>query len=420
VTHMEQRTDSPYPRLDRPVLAGVGVLLVIGAVLFTLGDRAHDWRYYQYQFGNLVSEKLGADKARTVPVGLQQIWVPALGRADRCVTCHQAVTWKGFEGAEEPYRTHPIEPLAHHPIEKFGCSACHGGQGWAVDAEPAHGPIEHWEEPMLGRELGESYSLVDDKAALMQMNCNVCHRFDRETAGAGAINLAKQLVAAKGCRACHVINGRGGTIGPDLTFVGDKAPEQYDYGRLSGQKTAFAWHVAHLKEPKALVPETVMPNFNLSSKDTQALAVLIMSWRKAPVPAAFVAGVPRTDPQTEEQKEQERRMLEGPGAWFVKTGCFVCHSISVFGVRSPAQIGPDLSNAVEDVQSRFGRTIDDFLAAPTGTMSVVLSRQIVLTPEQKATAIEKLRQAFAEYEKEKAAKEAAPPKAGPAALKASD
>ncbi|MHB9001078.1 MAG: c-type cytochrome, partial [Thermoanaerobaculia bacterium] len=78
----------------------------------------------------------------------------------------------------------------------------------------------------------------------------------------------------------------------------------------------------------------------------------------------------------------------------------------VFGIFSPAQIGPDLSNAVEDVQSRFGRTIDDFLAAPTGTMSVVLSRQIILTPEQKAIAVQKLREAFAEYQRLKAA----PPK----------
>ena len=237
----------------------------------------------------------------------------------------------------------------------------------------------------------------------MQMNCNVCHRYDRETKGADFINLAKELVEQKGCRACHVINGRGGTIGPDLTYVGDKAPEQYDYGRLSGQKTAFAWHVAHLKDPRALVQDTVMPNFNLSTKDAQALAMLMLSWRKAPVPATFVAGVPRTDPQTAEEKETARRMKTGPGAWFVKTGCFVCHSISALGVKSPAQIGPDLSTAVEDVQSRFGRTLDDFLASPTGTMSVVLSRQIILTPEQKAVAIQKLREAFAEYQKQKAA-----------------
>ena len=65
-------------------------------------------------------------------------------------------------------------------------------------------------------------------------------------------------------------------------------------------------------------------------------------------------------------------------------------------------IGIDLSTAVEDVQTRFGRTLDDFLREPTGTMSVVLSRQIVLSPEEKQVAIGKLREAFAEHQKQKA------------------
>jgi cytochrome c2 len=405
---MEKRSDSPFPKKDRPILAIVGVLLVVSTALFAWSDRQHDWRYYQYAFRSRVTGKLGAEKARDIPKGVQQIWASDLRRADRCITCHQAVTWKGFETAEEPFRTHPAEPLKHHPIEKFGCTSCHGGQGWAIDTADAHAPAEHWEEPLLGRELGEAYSLADDKAALLQMNCNVCHRYDRETPGAGAINLAKKLVAEKGCRACHVVNGRGGTIGPDLTWVGDKAPEQYEYGRLSGQKTAFAWHVAHFKDPRALVPDTVMPNFHLSTGQAQALAMLALSWRKAPVPADYRPGLPRTDPQTPEELAEEQRMKTGPGAWFVQTGCFVCHSISALGVKSPAQIGPDLSTAVEDVQARFGRTVDDFLREPTGTMAVVLSRQIVLTPQQKETAVQKLREAFAEYQKQKQAGTTAP------------
>ena len=106
---MEKRTNSPYPA-DRPARARrrSASLLVVSTVLFARSDRRHDWRYYQYEFRNMVAEKFGAEKARhRARPGIQQIWVPALGRADRCITCHQATAWKGFETAEHPYRTHP-------------------------------------------------------------------------------------------------------------------------------------------------------------------------------------------------------------------------------------------------------------------------------------------------------------------------
>ncbi len=400
---MEKRTNSPYPHLDRAVMAVVGVLLVAGTVLFVWSDRARDWRYYQMEFRSMVAGRFGEDRVQALPSGIQQIWVSELGRADRCITCHQATAYKGFENAEHPYRTHPEQPLRTHPVEQYGCTSCHGGQGWAIDTEAAHGEVAHWEEPLLSRTLGQEYTLATETSALMQMNCNTCHRYDRETAGASAINLAKSLVNEKGCRACHVINGFGGTIGPDLNAVGEKPPEQYDFSRLMGQRTTFAWHVAHFKDPRALSQDTVMPNFNFSTEQAQALSMLMLSWKPAHVPARYLSGAPRTDHRTEEELAAELAMKTGPGRWFVDTGCFVCHSVSSLGVRSPAQIGPDLSTAVEDTQSRFGVTVDQFLDNPTGTMSVVLSRQIVLTPEQKATAVEKLREAFAEYQRQRAA-----------------
>lgn len=380
-------------RTDRLGVSIAGIVVCAAAVFIFYDAFTPAWRTYQARFRSQVEEHSGAERAATVPSGLQQVYVKELDRVDRCMTCHQAYEWKGFENAPEPFRTHPKEILEKHPVAKYGCTICHGGQGFATSADEAHGLVRDWEHPLLGRELGDFYVLSDRKA-LIQINCNACHRYDRETSGAGYINRAKELVNLKGCRACHVINGRGGTVGPDLTWEGMKNPEQFNYERFKGFSSEFSWQIAHLKNPKELVPETVMPNFNFSSADAQAMAMLVMSWKRENIPLAYVPNSNFRDVPTKEEIEKEDRMLKGPGSFFVRKNCFVCHAISTLGIDAAAQIGPDLALAVEDVQSRFGRTLDDFLARPTGTMEVVLSTMITLTPEERDEAISKLRNAY--------------------------
>ena len=378
---------------DKLVLSVVGILFFVLTAYLFYSSLTPEWSAYQSDFKDLVGEKFGHERAALVPTGLQQLYVKELGKSDRCITCHLGVEWKGLEGAPEPFRSHPKEILEKHPLLKFGCTTCHGGQGYATDAQAAHGLIEHWEEPLLGKDLGDFY-VLNDKSALMQMNCNTCHRYEKETRGMGYINRAKELITLKGCRACHVVNGRGGTVGPDLTWEGAKSPEQFNYERIKGFNSEFTWQAAHLKNPKELAPTTVMPNFNFSSADAQALAMLVMSWRKEKIPIEYIPGHNYRDVPSKEELEKEERMLKGPGSFFVKKNCFVCHSVSTLGIDAAAQIGPDLAMAVEDVQARFGRTLDDFLARPTGTMEVVLSTMISLTDAEKREAVEKLRLAY--------------------------
>lgn len=366
-----------------------------------------EWSDYQADFKDLIQRRFGSARADLAPVGIQQVWVKDLNRVDRCTTCHLGVEWKGLDSAPEPFRTHRKDVLEKHPISKYGCTICHGGQGYAVDSAAAHAAdIEHWEQPLLGAEIAKTYT-VSNREVMLQTNCNICHRYDRETKGADIINYAKQVVAQKGCRACHSVNGRGGSVGPNLTNVGDLAPEQYDYSRLSGKGSVFAWHMAHFKDPKSMSPGTVMPNFGFNSKDVQALTLLIMSWRDTQIPPQYIPGFRQTDVPTPEEQEKERQMMTGEGAFFVKKGCFICHDVSALGIESAAKIGPDLSIAVTDVQSRFGRTLEDFLANPTGTMAVVLSTQIHLSNEERAEAIQKLRLAYERKQHQAAAPQAA-------------
>ncbi len=371
---------------------GMALLLITG---FIYADYLQpQWKDYQSGFRQLVAKRFGAARVQQVPSGIQQIWARDLGRVDRCVTCHQGVEWRGLENAPRPYRSHPPEILAKHPVAQYGCTSCHGGQGFAVDVEGAHATtIEHWEQPLLANELGKTY-LVSDRAAMIQINCNTCHRYDREIAGADYINSAKKLVVQKGCRACHKINGRGGVIGPDLTYIGDQSPEQYDYARMSGVKTVFGWHLAHFKDPKAMVSTTVMPNFGFNTRDAQSLAMLVMSWKRTQVPLPYLPGAKPADLPTLEEQQKEQTMLSGEGAFFVKKTCFICHDVSTLGIESATKIGPDLANAEADVQSRFGRPLDDFLMNPTGTMALVLGTQIHLTDDERREAIAKLKVAY--------------------------
>ena len=136
-----------------------------------------------------------------------QINVNEFGVVDRCEICHlgtrEPLTIKASDVApngpgKKPdelsaaFVSHPRKELLQiHNPEKFGCSACHGGNGRATtSAVKAHGENPFWLHPMFHKENTEA-------------GCQMCHANDRVTQGADTLNLGKDLFYQRGCVGCH-------------------------------------------------------------------------------------------------------------------------------------------------------------------------------------------------------------------------
>lgn len=302
----------------------LGLWALFFFVLSLWRDYAREWKGYQKTFFRMELAAAKEEREREMIRGrdyeLDQVMVADGRRTDRCTTCHLGIEDPRFRDAPQPFRTHP--PMPQHPFEKFGCTVCHQGQDMATTVKAAHGDVKFWEEPML-------------RGPYIQAACGACHAATDLTE-APLLTRGRRLFQEKGCGACHKIRGTGGSLGPDLTLVGNrrKDPE---------------WHLRHLRAPQATSPGSAMPPFaGLAEEELQALTVFMLSLREAPpalvastpLPAsppaeAKVAQIARTAPAA---RDGSAALARGR-ALYAQRGCAACHVIRGVG----GQVGPDLT-----------------------------------------------------------------------------
>lgn len=328
---------------DFPVMVALSLIFFALVVAALIREQRSEWRPLQDRFVTILEEHGQAEAARDLNRGVRQIWIPDLGRVDRCPTCHLGYDFAATLPADlpEPFTPHPALPfMGAHPFNQFGCTSCHGGQGFATEQQAAHGEVEHWDEPLLSRRLAADLSVPP--TALMQMRCNACHRREVATEGIETLNRGKELFRKNKCIVCHVVDGKGGLAAPELTYIGDKDPELFDYAHVPAPHTALHWHELHLTNAQEVSPGTTMPTFDLPPDDARALALLLLSWRRqsfppqylpAPAPSGTAAG----PALRQVSAAPEIAGAEAGRAVFLAHGCNTCHSVG-----GGIVLGPDL------------------------------------------------------------------------------
>ena len=306
-------------------LCALTLLLFVVAVF---QDANHEWTGYQRRF----LKTLQPHERRGVSGGIKQTIVSNLHRVDRCTTCHLAIDKPQLALAEEPFKAHPGKFLEWHPVEKFACSVCHGGQGLATDVKAAHGDVPHWEEPLL-------------RGPFVQASCRQCHgNLQAIQTYAPQLVKGQELFRAKGCYGCHAINEFGQTISQDLTEVGSKSYLllEADFEMMPRPHDRIHWIMRKLAHPRMLNPgvrqeelppgeeevfPSAMPNFGLSADEIQALAVYLLSLTASDLPASYVTPAP-PEPTPVFASATERGR-----AVFNAFGCAACHGAGGDGGR---------------------------------------------------------------------------------------
>ncbi len=317
----------------RLAFAVSSVVLLAVLAISPIKDTLSGWRGYKREYVRFAqsrpdSKRLLADYQPSV----DQIWIPELGVADRCVTCHQGISQASLQDPAVPnvFRAHPTIP---HRGGQWGCVVCHRGQGRATEITEAHETTLAWEQPLL-------------PVRHIQASCGACHR-DRP-AETPQLNRGRELLVKLNCVGCHRLEGmsRPQMLGPDLTSVGRKVSREWIYKWLKEPRTITDSNGSVVVNGVENEGEPRMPQFRLTEAELRALSAYLSTLKGTPAEQAKV------DPRVIAAWEKRPDTVSQGEVRFREMFCTTCHSLAVTRAGETKLIGGDIGPELTKVGSK--------------------------------------------------------------------
>lgn len=220
-------------------------------------------------------------------IHIHRIFLPDAGVRDLCTTCHLGIDNPLFTDAPEPFRSHPGKVLEYHPMEKFGCTLCHKGQGVGTSTHAAHGLEETWFDPLIPKQH-------------LQSTCIGCHETSFGLEGTDTLEIGRRTFEKYGCYGCHTARGLENAPAYGPTFEG-----------LNKKIADEKWMISWLRDPQKMQPDTIMPTFKFTDEEIRDITAFVLS--------------------LENEKQYEKVDLVGTDSQegeklFTDLGCRACHS----------------------------------------------------------------------------------------------
>jgi cytochrome c2 len=140
----------------------------------------------------------------------------------------------------------------------------------------------------------------------------------------------KELFESVGCKACHVTEQGSTARRSEASTERDYAPNLSNIADKARPEWIYSW----VKNPKALWPETKMPDLRLTDEEARNVTAYLLTLKgeqSYKLPREFERG----------QEPQLQKMADEGKTLIAKYGCFGCHNIK--GFENAQKIGTELT-----------------------------------------------------------------------------